>query len=412
MNAACRICSSSDLKTHVDFGSLYMTGHFPEADEVISKGPLALAKCQDCGLVQLRHTQPIGELYMEGYGYESHLNGSMRRHLVNSARSFEFLQKLEPGDVVLDIASNDGTLLSGYLTPELITVGIDPLIDSISDFYPETAIKIKSFFSKEVYLSNINRKAKIISSFSVFYDLENPRQFMKDIEAIMADDGIWILEQSYLPTMIDTLGFDTICHEHLLYLTLNDFKNLCEISGLEIFDVVLNNVNGGSFRVFIQKKSGSRAVSPFVSFILGRESQLRSISNEGLQRFNEEIGNFKIQINSLLSRFKNDGISLVGLGASTKGNVLLQVCSISFNYLDCIGEINEKKFGKVTPGSNIKIVSEEEALFQRNTSVGALVLPWHFRDSIIDKLESAHARDLKLILPLPSYPTVISVDRK
>lgn len=412
MNAACRICSSSDLKTHVDFGSLYMTGHFPEADEKISQAPLALAKCQDCGLVQLRHAQPIGELYMEGYGYESHLNGSMRRHLIHSARSFESIQKLAPGDVVLDIASNDGTLLSGYLTPELITVGIDPLIESISDFYPETAIKIKSFFTKEDYLLNINKKAKIISSFSVFYDLEDPSLFMKDIEAIMADDGIWILEQSYLPTMIDTLGFDTICHEHLLYLTLTDLKNLCEISGLEIFDVALNNVNGGSFRVFIQKKNGGRAVSPFVYFLLERELQLRSISNEGLQRFNEDIDIFKMQINYLLSRFKNDGLSLVGLGASTKGNVLLQVCSISSDYLDCIGEINEKKFGKVTPGSNIKIVSEEEALNQRDRSLGALVLPWHFRDSIFDKLETTHAKDLKLILPLPSYPTVISVDRK
>lgn len=411
MNAVCRICSSSDLKTHVDFGSLYMTGHFPVADEKISQAPLALAKCQDCGLVQLRHSQPIGELYTEGYGYESHLNGSMRRHLINSARSFEFIQKLAPGDVVLDIASNDGTLLSGYLTPEIITVGIDPLIDSISDFYPETTIKIKSFFTKEDYLMNINRKAKIISSFSVFYDLEQPSQFMKDIEAIMADDGIWILEQSYLPTMIDTLGFDTICHEHLLYLTLTDLKNLCEISGLKIFDVALNNVNGGSFRVFIQKKNGSRAVSPFVYFVLERELQLRSISNEGLQRFNEDIDIFKIQINYLLSRFKNQGLSLVGLGASTKGNVLLQVCSISSAYLDCIGEINEKKFGKVTPGSKIKIVSEEEALIQRDKSIGALVLPWHFRDSIFDKLKTTHVKDLKLILPLPSYPTVISVQR-
>ena len=407
MNAACRICSSGDLKIHVDFGSLYMTGYFPEPDEKVSSAPLALAKCQDCGLVQLRHSQSIGELYNEGYGYESHLNGSMRKHLIDSARSFENLQKLEPGDVVVDIASNDGTLLSGYETPGVIPVGIDPLINSVSDFYPMTAIRIQSFFTKEDYFSRINKQAKIISSFSVFYDLEKPCSFMKDIEAVLADDGIWVLEQSYLPTMINTLGFDTICHEHLLYLTLMDIRNLCEMSGLEIFDVAFNDVNGGSFRVFIQKRFGNRVISPFVFFVLERELQLKSITDEGLNRFNEDIESFKVQITSLLSRFKNDGIPLVGLGASTKGNVLLQVCSISADYLECIGEVNRKKFGKVTPGTNIKIVSEENALMRSSSSLAALVLPWHFRDSIISKVHTRHSQDLKLIFPLPSFPSVI-----
>lgn len=412
MNSACRICSSNDLKTHLDFGSLYMTGHFPEPDEEVCKAPLALAKCQDCGLVQLRHSQPIGELYKDGYGYESHLNGSMRRHLTNSAKSFEILQKLVPGDVVIDIASNDGTLLSGYETPGLVYVGIDPLINSVSDFYPETSIRIESFFTKEDYFSRMKTQAKIITSFSVFYDLENPCSFMKDIEAVLTNDGIWVLEQSYLPTMISTLGFDTICHEHLLYLTLRDIQNLCEMSGLEIFDVAFNDVNGGSFRVFIQKRFGNRVISPFVSFVLDREVQLKAIANEGLIRFNEDIESFKQQITSLLSRLKNDGIPIVGLGASTKGNVLLQVCSINSDYLECIGEINRKKFGKVTPGTSIKIVSEEEALLQSSSSLAALILPWHFRDSIIGKLQNFHFNNLKFILPLPSYPTVISAQRK
>jgi hypothetical protein len=153
-------------------------------------------------------------------------------------------------------------------------------------------------------------------------------------------------------------------------------------------------------------------ISPFVFFVLEREVQLKAIANEGLIRFNEDIESLKMQITSLLSRFKNDGIPLVGLGASTKGNVLLQVCSISSDYLEYIGEINRKKFGKVTPGTNIKIVSEEEALLQSSSSLAALILPWHFRDSIIGKLQNFHVNDLKFILPLPSYPTVISPHRK
>jgi len=409
VNITCRICLSSDLKTYVDFGDLYMTGHFPNPTEEVSKAKLALAKCQDCGLVQLRDSQHVQDLYKDGYGYESHLNDSMRRHLSSAANTFEKAQRLSSGEVVLDIASNDGTLLSGYETPGIKLVGIDPLIDSVSNFYPSSAIKYKSFFSKEVYFSNVQIPASIITSFSVFYDLEDPCGFMRDIEAVLATNGIWVLEQSYLPTMIGTLGFDTICHEHLLYLTLTDINRLCELVGLEIFDVTLNEVNGGSFRVFIQKKKlGERRISPYVAFILEQEALLRSISNEGLYSFNEEIVSFTAQLRSLLSRFKNQGYRLIGLGASTKGNVLLQVCSIDPEYLDCIGEINKKKFGKVTPGTRIKIINEEEALAEANLPLAALVLPWHFRDSIVKKVLSSPGSDTRLIFPLPLHPTVIS----
>lgn len=408
MKTNCRVCLSSDLRTFVDFGSLYMTGQFPKPDEKVNKAELALSKCQDCGLVQLRDSQRIEDLYTDSYGYESHLNGSMKSHLLSAANNFEKLKNLSPNDVVLDIASNDGTLLSGYKTPGIKRVGIDPLVDSVSDFYPSSALKLKSFFSKEVYFSNVKNPASIITSFSVFYDLEDPTGFMRDIEAVLAVDGIWILEQSYLPTMIDTLGFDTICHEHLLYLTLTDINHLCKVSGLEIFDVILNDVNGGSFRVFIQKKNlASRAVSPYVAYLLEQEANLKSISNEGLYRFNEQIEGFCTQILSVLSKFKNQGYRLIGLGASTKGNVLLQVCSVNQDYLECIGEINEKKFGRVTPGSRIKIVNEKEALSVANP-LAALVLPWHFRDSIVRKVHSTLGRDSKLIFPLPQSPTVVS----
>ena len=409
MKTNCRICHSSDLKTFVDFGDLYMTGHFPEPDEEVNKAELALAKCQGCGLVQLRDSQRIENLYKEGYGYESHLNGSMKRHLLSAANNFERFQKLSSGDVVLDIASNDGTLLSGYKTPGLTVVGIDPLVASFSDYYPSSAVKLQSFFSKEVYFSIVRKPANVITSFSVFYDLEDPARFMQDIEATLAADGIWVLEQSYLPTMIGTLGFDTICHEHLLYLTLSDINQLCKVSGLEIFDVSLNDVNGGSFRVFIQKrKLGSRAVSPYVSFLLEQEAKLHSISNDGLYLFNEAIETFRAQLISLLSKFKEQGYRLIGLGASTKGNVLLQVCSINSEYLDCIGEINKKKFGKVTPGTKIKIVSEQEALAETIFPIAALVLPWHFRDSIAQKMSQSSGRDSRLIFPLPQTPTVVS----
>jgi hypothetical protein len=238
----------------LNLGNLSLTGQFPAESQDTKKEPLALAECALCGLIQLLDQLPIFELYASGYGYESHLNNGMQRHLIEASRGFEEKFDLKSGDAVCDIASNDGTLLSGYKNKGLIKIGVDPLIDDFTDKYPEGSIKIREFFSSAKYLERLSNKCKIVTTFSVFYDLDNPIEFSQNICEILDDNGVWILEQSYLPSMIDTLSFDTICHEHLLYLKLIDLQMIFEKSELQIFDFKLNKVNGGSIQVYVQKR--------------------------------------------------------------------------------------------------------------------------------------------------------------
>jgi len=409
MVAACRLCGSSDIEVFVDFGSLAMTGFFPKENESVSVAPLAMGKCQACGLVQLRDKLPISELYGPGYGYESHLNSSMQAHLKEVAQKLELRLSLRSGDVVVDIASNDGTLLSGYANLGLQLIGIDPLIPFLTDNYPSHAIKIDKFFSKEAYCSVTKKKAKLITSFSVFYDLDDPIRFADDIFSILADDGLWVLEQSYLPTMVRSLGFDTICHEHLLYLSLNDIQKICNQVGLEIVDFTLNDINGGSIQILIQKNRGPKSPSPYISPFLKFESESRLISNEGLIDFGKQIEVYKNNLLEITKAFKDRGYEIQGLGASTKGNVLLQVCELDKQTISAIGEVNPRKFGRFTPGSAIPIVDENEIFEGVSRDRLILVRPWHFKDSILEKAKLRRLDNVFLLFPLPFEPSVFDI---
>ena len=266
----CRICGGPNLYEVMDFGNLALTGVFQVHGDQVPTAPLCLCRCQDYGLVQLGHSYRQEYLYGETYGYESHLNASMVSHLQSKAKMLE--RKYLAGNshpVVVDIASNDGTLLAGYTNPNSQLIGIDPLIHVVTDHYPVNAIKLQEFFSASSYFSINSEKADLVTSLSVLYDLDNPRKFAQDISEILNDNGIWHFEQSYLPTMVETLSYDTICHEHLLYLTLSDIQNLLTGTDMVIIDASLNSINGGSITVTAQKNS-KKIKSPFVDFLLDR----------------------------------------------------------------------------------------------------------------------------------------------
>jgi 2-polyprenyl-3-methyl-5-hydroxy-6-metoxy-1,4-benzoquinol methylase len=334
----------------------------------------------------------------------------MRTHLQSTARYLENKFELKPGDSVLDIASNDGTFLSGYSIGKFDLVGIDPLIEHLNDFYPKQTIKIRDFFSAKEINKNFSKKFKIITSFSVFYDVNHPIQFTKDIEKLLTPDGVWVLEQSYLPSMIQTLGFDTICHEHLLYLTLNDLENITKQAGLKIFNVKLNKVNGGSFQVYVCRSSSTNyETNPYVNWLLNWEIESGITSLESCLEFGRNIKQYRTYLRNLLFNFKKNKFKIFGLGASTKGNVLIQYCGLS-EFISEIGEINPKKFGKVTPGTGIPIVNQKnyfdssELNFSNHLGV---ILPWHFENSILNSAENYLSKNGNLLLPLP-FPTIIS----
>jgi len=409
MNIKCRICTSQNIESFLDLGVLALTGKYADPGISIDKQPLNLGKCLNCGLVQLMDNFVNTDLYGAGYGYESHLNNSMKSHLQSTAKFIENKFKPSKNDIIVDIASNDGTLLSGYSVDAKKLIGIDPLINIFANKYPDGAVKINEFFSKEAYFKNADQKAKIITSFSVFYDLEDPIKFSQHIENILEEDGVWVLEQSYLPTMISSLGFDTICHEHLLYLSLSDFDRIFKQVGLEIFEAKLNNINGGSIQLYVKKSTNSSyTVSPYVEWLLHWENSSGVNSFDSCKVFAKNVKDYSLRLRKLIESYKDLGYFIFGLGASTKGNVLLQYCNLG-ELIEEIGEVNPKKFGKVTPGTNIPIVNQDKLIGPQNldtTNQLGLIIPWHFRNSIKNSAEHYLSKGGSLLVPLP-FPEII-----
>jgi hypothetical protein len=383
----------------LDLGEQALTGIFPKhAGVPLTQGPLRLVKCHGedlcCGLVQLAHTYSPTEMYGENYGYRSSLNKAMVKHLGDKVAWLLERRPLEPGDLVLDIGSNDGTTL-GFYPHDVELLGIDPTSAKFQRYYPKHVRSVAEFFSAASFQRAANgKKARIITSLSMFYDLPAPLEFARDIASVLADDGVWHLEQSYLPLMLETQGYDTVCHEHVEYYGLAQIQWITSRAGLRITDVQFNDVNGGSFAVTVEKGLGD---APIVAEILANERALDSF--ETWESFGRVVAAHRVQLRELLTRLKVEGKKVFGLGASTKGNVMLQYCGIDAELLVGIAEVNPEKFGRVTPGTVIPICSEEEA--RSCTPDYFLVLPWHFRNTFIEREADFVAAGGRLIFPLP-----------
>jgi hypothetical protein len=316
---------------------------------------------------------------------------------------------LNGGGIVVDIASNDGSFLDGFADYDVTKVAIDPLIDNLTDHYPMNTIKIPEFFSAEVYWENITKPASLVTSLSVLYDLNQPLTFAKDVFNILKENGIWHLEQSYLPSMVEATSYDTICHEHLLYLSMHNLKTILETSGFSIIEVSINDINGGSIAVTAIKEKNFRTVDdPFVNFLLRQEVENGYTTGRAMYEFANNAVKHKENLGSLINDYKQLNYEIYGLGASTKGNVILQWAGLDNRVIKSIGEINPRKFGKVTPGTNIKIVDEKDILnkIPGKSGIVSLVLPWHFRNGIISRSETYLSNGGKLLFPLPEIQSV------
>ena len=403
----CRLCYGKNLAQVLDLGFQALTGIFPKTkEEDVPAGPLALVKCTDCGLVQLAHNYDLSMLYGNTYGYRSGLNQSMVRHLQGKVAGIESLISLGSGDLVIDIGSNDGTLLGSYKTPGLRRLGMDPSGEKFRQYYAPGTELIPEFFSAEAIRRHAgNQKARVITSIAMFYDLERPLDFVEQVTEVLDDDGIWVLEQSYLPTMVETHSYDTVCHEHLEYYTLKQIHFIATKLGLKIVDVALNDVNGGSFSVTVAKAQSRypEAVDQ-VGRMLKEEENAGYDTTRPLEGLNAAMHRQRDELLALLHDIRRQGKAVFGYGASTKGNVLLQFCNITPDLLPYIAEVNEDKFGAYTPGTKIPIISEREARTMNPDYF--LVLPWHFRHGIVQKESAYLERGGQLIFPLPALEVV------
>jgi len=397
----------------LDLGVQALSGRFPSRNEPDPpKAPLELVKCNDarspdsCGLLQLKQSVSPEEMYSHNYGYQSGINQTMRAHLQGIVQYVRQIVDLHAGDVVLDIGSNDATLLKYYQTPGLRKIGIDPTGEQFAEYYTEDIELVSDYFSLSNYSSVFpDKQAKVITSIAMFYDLEAPMNFVEDIKKILHPDGIWVLEQSYMPTMLAMNSFDTVCHEHLEYYSLKQIDWMLRKNDLRIFDVEFNETYGGSFRIYACHHNSVFKSNPQkINRSFSNEEKLGLDSELPYKEFNDRVLGIKEDLYNFLTTVKAKGKSIYIYGASTKGNVLLQFCKIDHTLVTAAADKNPEKWGCRTPATNIPIISEEEA--RKINPDYFLVLPWHFKEEFLSREEKYLSAGGRFIFPLPEIEVI------
>lgn len=409
----CRI-SGEKLQPLFSLGKLHLSD-FIEKDQDPYNEPveLALHIAPKSGLVQLAHTVP-GDIMYRKYWYKSGTNATMTNELMSIAKKAHDVMRLEKGDLFLDIGCNDGTLLS-FIDKSVIRIGFDPN-DYKTESIKHADIIVNNYFTHKEFKKTKfgNKKAKVITSIAMFYDLDDPNAFVDDIRKTLNKDGLWVIQMSYLPLMLKQLAFDNICHEHLEYYSLKTVKYLVERHKMEIVDCELNDVNGGSFRIYIRHKDAqpeSYATSPYrdvakmrVESILEYEKTLKLDKKDVYMNFAKQINLLKKETVDFIKKEKKKGKIIWGYGASTKGNTLLQWFGLDEKLVDGIAERNPEKFGLKTAGTNIPIYSEAE--MRKAKPDYLLVLPWHFIGEFKKREKDFLAKGGKLIVPCPKFEII------
>jgi len=414
----CRVCGSTALTPVINLGEQHLQGSFVKAGKEmppLRKIPLSLVRCDPtrdekaCGLLQMEHTVPPEILYST-YWYRSGTNSTMKDHLQGIAEESVSLVNKTDGSV-LDIGCNDGTLI-GFYPGGYRKYGIDPS-DIVREIDRRKVTVIQDIFPSEELLKCLQtRKVDIITSVAMFYDLEDPILFARGIKDVLAEEGIWIFEMSYMPMMLKMNSYDTICHEHLEFYSLAVIEYILKESGLKIFNVQLNDINGGSIRCYATHNTNfkykNEGYLQNIRMIRKDEMDLELDTDKPYKNFQNRINAHRDELVALLKQLKSEGKRIHVYGASTKGNTILQWCDIDHKIIDYAAERNPAKYGASTLGTGIPIISEAESRAMNPDYY--LVLPWHFKDEFIAREKETLERGIKFIFPLPRIE-IISGER-
>jgi NDP-4-keto-2,6-dideoxyhexose 3-C-methyltransferase len=402
----CINCKSSQLDKIIDIGSQPISSVFPtEKKYDLKEYSLDVFKCEDCELVQFGSFAPLDDMYGSTYGYRTSLSGLMINHMRTKYDKLINNNILKENSLILDIGSNDGTFLNFFASNErnFRLHGIDPSAGKFNNYYNKKINLMVDYFSEKTVSTFFNdnkvidNKFSLITSFAMFYDLEDPNAFCKDIRSLLDEDGIWISEFSYFPLLLKNLTYDQICHEHVAYYTLSTFQKIANQNGLKVIDISFNNINGGSIEVICTKEqSNHKQNTKLISEILEDE---KKIDNSAYKRCNERISNTKKMLQLFLESINSEDI--IGYGAATKGNIVLNQCEITSKELPFICDENPYKFDKYTPGSNIKIISKDQ--MRQKKPKYLLILIWSFRSEVIKQEEEYIKAGGKLIFHLPMF---------
>ena len=413
--ATCRVCEGG-LESILTLGDLYVSNFISPGEPDGVKAPLDLVICLRCSLLQLKHTVPPEAMY-QNYWYRSGTNQSMRNALSDIAYKAEHLVHLKEGDSVLDIGCNDGTLLAVYRTRGIYRIGFDPA-KNLAIYSKKVADKlIVDFFTEEAFFSDADlstRKPMVITSIAMFYDLDNPNKFVSDVKKVLHQDGLWIVQMSYLPLMLKQNELGNICHEHLEYYSLRSLEYLLGMHEFVVVDVELNDVNGGSLRAYIRSVSADNNGFADETYREMARERVLAMREEERRLGLDEI-NVYLEFATWVDRIKRDVVGFIKseiqrgkkvyvYGASTKGNTLLQYFGLDNSLITAAAERNPDKWGKRTVGTHIPIISEEDARNARPDYF--LVLPWHFLEEFVSREKNFLLSGGRFIVPMPHFTLI------
>jgi hypothetical protein len=384
---------------------MYVSNFVEETTEEDPMAPLDLVLCSECSLLQLNHEGVEPEVLYKNYWYRSGVNDSMVEALKDITDKVEQKVALQPEDIVLDIGANDGTLLAQYTVEGLVKAAFEPAENLLAELLETANMAISDVFNAEAYMSALDgKRAKVVTSIAMFYDLEHPNEFVKGIKEVLAEDGLWVIQMSYLPAMLKTNAFDNICHEHLEYYSLTSLENLLEPNGMKVVDVEENDVNGGSFRIYVaHKENGNREESTAVKLMREAEKQMGLDTLEPYEAFAARVEDIKDRTLRFMDAALSEGRTICVYGASTKGNTLLQFYGLDHRDIKFAAERSEAKYGLKTVGSNIPIVSE--GIVRELKPDYLLILPWHFLEGFVER-EKEYLKEGQFIVPLPDFMVI------
>jgi hypothetical protein len=387
----CRLCGGNFSNKIIKFQNQFVS-NFVGIDEITSgiKVPIDLVVCETCTLVQQVYSAPQDFLYTQKYWYRSGVTDTMAKQLRDVVESCLSEVPLTADDVFLDIGANDGTMLS-FLRNHFITVGIDPAKNLFGRLEQNCDHAFNDFWSadtfRKIQKDHKIKNPKIITAIGMFYDLEDPLSFVSDIAAILSDDGIFVAQLMTLEPMLRQRDLGNLCHEHLEFYSYSSLKYLFEKSGLEIYKITENDTNGGSYRIFSRK------------FSTGSIEYGEAVGLNSLKKFKDDVDTIGVQLNELMNDLSNTGKTVHALGASTKGNTILQYYELDHRKIKYASERSPEKYGLFTVGTGLEIISEEKSRKMKPDYY--LVLPWAFSEEIIAREADHVMRGGKFIIPFP-----------
>jgi len=401
----CQICGSKSLKTVLFLGyvppvnTMRKIGRLPSQETFF---PLGLQRCFVCGLVQNITEVAPETLFPPEYPYLSGTTRILRENFADLYRESKKMLDLKPDDLIVDIGSNDGTLLSNFKNGGHRVLGIEPSraaivannagIETIMEFFNRKIVKT----IKEKY-----DKAKIITATNVFAHIPDIHSVVEGINDLLSSDGVFISESHYLADLIATLQYDTIYHEHLRYYSLSSLVKLMKMHDLEVFYVKRIPTHGGSIRVYAARK-GQKKIDSLVRDLLISEEKI--INEKALEKFSQDVLHSKTDLISLLGDIKKKDAKIYGIGAPSRASTLINYTGIDEKLVNCVLEVpGSNKIGKYMPGTMIPVL-EESRLYQDQPEY-ALLFSWHIASELIPKLKEKGYQG-KFIVPLAKVKIV------